>query len=452
MQLPESEAFGVTKILHDYRRRVEQERKISAGVEFLSALAILLKFRNAERAFVEAAREIGSRSGAEEIKKTSAKVYGGVLTAEQALEELASAYESLSPALAESFRMVRNELRSPRRALDEVFRESMELIKKERLRALDRYEARFRMASLVMSFSPVACFLVLPIFLGMLEINSTFGFALGALLFPALFALGILAVARTKISLPPLHAVLPALLFPLVLITAAVYARFAREGVVLRRVVEAREKALSRLISRLHDAEVEIRRGAPVKALPISRSEASGDEASGAQDSSSIPKGLTSVSFADAQETIASLVERVFGEVVLFGKRSAEVLHTLREYVTAVIDYRRSVDTRLEASRFNLRALHFLTPAMLATSLWGFKFLAKNLKELQGYQAGLLAGLHISEPNLPLVFGLINAGYAFSAWLLSYAAAEREELAKAELGRAAAGVFLLLAVELWLLV
>jgi hypothetical protein len=425
MQLPESEAFGVTKILHDYRRRVEQEREISAGVEFLSALAILLKFRNAENAFVEAAREVGAGSEAEEIKKASAKVYGGVLTAEQALEELASAYESFSPALAESFRMVRNELRSPRRALDEVFKESMELIKKERLRALDRYEARFRMASLVMSFSPVACFLVLPIFLGMLEINSTFGFALGALLFPALFALGILMVARTKISVPPLHAVLPALLFPLVLITAVVYAHFAREGAVLRRVVEAREKTLSRLISRLHDAEVEIRRGAPVKALPISRSE--------------------------AQDGIASLVEKVMGEVVLFGKRGAEVLHTLREYVTAVIDYRRSVDTRLEASRFNLRMLHFLTPAMLATSLWGFKFLTKNLKELQGYQAGLPAGLHISEPNLPLVFGLINAGYAFSAWLLSYAAAEREELAKAELGRAAAGLLLLLAVELWLL-
>ena len=102
------------QVLQDYRRRVEQERKISAGVEFLSALAILLKFRNAERASVEAAREIGSRSGAEEIKKTSAKVYGGLLTAEQALEELASRYESFSPALAESFRMVRNELRSPR--------------------------------------------------------------------------------------------------------------------------------------------------------------------------------------------------------------------------------------------------------------------------------------------------------------------------------------------------
>ena len=421
------------QILQDYRRRVEQEKKISAGVEFLSALAILLKFRNGERAFVEAAREISSRSEAEEIKKTSAKVYGGVLTAEQALEELASIYESFSPALAESFRMVKNELRSPRRALDEVFWESMVLIKKERLRALDRYEARFRMASLVMSFSPVACFLVLPIFLGMLGINTTFGFVLGALLFPALFALGILMVARTKISVPPLHAVLLPLIFPLVVITAAVYARFAREGAVLRHAVEAREKALSRLISRLHDAEVEIRRGAPVKALPVTQSEASGDEASGAQDG------------------IVSLVEKVMEEVMLFGRRGAEVLHTLREYVTAVIDYRRSVDTRLEASRFNLRALHFLTPAMLATSLWGFRFLAKNLKELQGYQAGFLAGLHISEPNLPLVYGLINAGYAFSAWLLSYAAAEREELAKAELGKAAAGLLLLLAVEVWLL-
>jgi hypothetical protein len=411
------------KLLQDYRRRVEQERKFSAGVEFLSALVILLKFRNAERAFVEAAGEVGAGSEAEEIKKASAKVYGGLLTAEQALEKLASLYESFSPALAESFRMVRNELRSPRRALDEVFKESMELIKKERLRALDRYEARFRMASLVMSFSPVACFLVLPIFLGMLEINSTFGFALGALLFPTLFALGILTVARTKITLPPLHAVLPALLFPLVLITTAIYMRYAGEGATLRRAVVEREKALNRLISRLHDAEVEIRRGAPVKALPVS----------------------------GPQDGLASLVEKIMEEVVLFGRRGAEVLHTLREYVTAVIDYRRSVDTRLEASRFNLRALHFLTPAMLATSLWGFKFLAKNLKELQGYQAGLLAGLHISEPNLPLVFGLINAGYAFSAWLLSYAAAEREELAKAELGRGAAGLLLLLAVELWLL-
>ncbi len=394
-----------------YIERVERKEAIEKAIRFITLFTVLLRFKNKENAFLEASKDFFPEYH-ERIKRLG-------LTVEDALEELSKKYSKISEAISISFKLYKAEFKNPKQDFDRVFKESMDLIRRERMRELDSFERKFGFYFSMLIFSPIIFLMLAPAILSIIGLNLNIVMIILSIVMAISMLFILLLITEERIEEIKDYIVLAILSMPFLTLPLVSYLYFKifLKNKYLKEEYEKARYEEYELISYLQDAYIKISQGYPITFKEFS-----------------------------SKEFLLEVVNKVLKEIQLYGKSGLPILKSLRDYIVEFVDFKRNIESRLMDYKRNLKVLMFIIPVILFVSLKVFDMIAKHVQTIEAFI------LKIKEVNFMIIFPFINLGIAIVFTILAMISSEEIGIYKSNLHLVSFALLELFLFELLLLI